>query len=58
MFEPELHHEIDGMGLGLAIVENIVLGHGGDVAVQDAQGGGAVFEITLPGPTPAGGSDA
>jgi len=41
-----------GVGLGLAIVREIVLGHGGTVSVTDAPGGGAAFRIRLPAPEP------
>jgi two-component system OmpR family sensor kinase len=37
-----------GAGLGLAIVAAIVAAHHGEVAARDAEGGGAVFEVTLP----------
>ncbi len=37
-----------GLGLGLAIVRGFVAAQGGDVAVGDAPGGGAVFTIYLP----------
>jgi signal transduction histidine kinase len=39
---------VGGSGLGLAIVRAVAEAHGGAVAVRDAQGGGALFEITLP----------
>jgi signal transduction histidine kinase len=39
----------EGFGLGLSIVRAIAEAHGGTVAVGDAPGGGARFEITLPG---------
>ena len=35
-------------GLGLAIVRAVAEAHGGRVAVGDADGGGAVFTVTLP----------
>jgi len=35
-------------GLGLSIVRSIVDGYGGSVGVRDREGGGTVFEITLP----------
>ncbi len=38
-----------GSGLGLNIVQVIARAHGGSVQVDDADGGGAVFTITLPG---------
>jgi two-component system, OmpR family, sensor kinase len=37
-----------GAGLGLAIVKAIVEAHHGDVDGQNADGGGAVFRVTLP----------
>ena len=37
-----------GAGLGLAIVREIVLAHGGSVGIDDAQGGGASIWFTLP----------
>src|SRR5205823_13712185 len=39
-----------GVGLGLAIVAGIAAEHGGSVAAANADGGGAVFTITLPHP--------
>ncbi|MCG5216619.1 HAMP domain-containing histidine kinase [Streptosporangium sp. KLBMP 9127] len=38
----------EGAGLGLAIVRSIAEAHGGDVSVGDAEGGGALFTITIP----------
>jgi two-component system, OmpR family, sensor histidine kinase MprB len=37
-----------GSGLGLAVVREIALGHGGTVAAEPAPGGGAVLRLTLP----------
>jgi signal transduction histidine kinase len=37
-----------GAGLGLAIVRDLVLAHGGDVTAGEAPGGGALFEVRLP----------
>ena len=46
-----------GAGLGLAVVREIALGHGGEVAAEPAPGGGTVMRLTLPAPAgsaPAG----
>jgi signal transduction histidine kinase len=40
-------HRAEG-GLGLAIVRAIVLAHGGTVSAANAEGGGAVFTVTIP----------
>jgi two-component system, OmpR family, sensor kinase len=37
-----------GSGLGLAIVRAVTAAHGGNVEIQDAEGGGARFVVTLP----------
>jgi signal transduction histidine kinase len=37
-----------GLGLGLAIVRDIVEAHGGTIRVEDAPGGGAEFVVELP----------
>ena len=37
-----------GVGLGLAIVQQIVNAHGGDIKIDDSELGGALFRITLP----------
>ena len=37
-----------GSGLGLSIVSAVADSHGGTVEVRDAEGGGAVFAVTLP----------
>ena len=38
----------EGAGLGLAIVAAIADGHGGEVSVEGAEGGGALFTIRIP----------
>jgi nitrogen fixation/metabolism regulation signal transduction histidine kinase len=48
VFEPDFTTKSDGMGLGLAIVENIIIGHGGRIAVQSEPGRGTAFTIDLP----------
>ena len=41
-----------GSGLGLAIVQQIVLLHGGEVVVESPPAGGSRFIISLPAPDP------
>jgi two-component system sensor histidine kinase KdpD len=41
-----------GAGLGLAVVRAIVQAHGGSVSAENRLGGGAVFRIVLPAPSP------
>ena len=38
----------DGTGLGLAVVQKIVLDHGGEVAVESTGSQGTTFKVTLP----------
>lgn len=52
VFEPAFTTKSDGMGLGLAIVENIVRNHGGSIEITDPPGHGATFVITLPSSQP------
>ena len=40
-------HEM-GTGLGLSVVHNIIIAHGGDVSVRSREGQGAEFTISLP----------
>jgi two-component system sensor histidine kinase SenX3 len=39
---------IKGTGIGLAMVQHIVSGHGGRVALESAPGEGSTFTIVLP----------
>ena len=39
-------------GLGLSIAAAIVAAHGGQIVVEDAPGGGALFRVLLPAPWP------
>ncbi len=56
IFAPDFSTKKEGMGLGLAIVEGIVRGHGGTLDVESIVGEGTRFTIRLPveGPPPTG----
>jgi two-component system sensor histidine kinase BaeS len=41
--------ETGGSGLGLAIAKALVEAHGGQIAAQNREGGGAIFTVRLPG---------
>ena len=43
-----LDSDTPGQGIGLAVVAEIVARYGGDVAIDDAELGGAKFTVTLP----------
>lgn len=46
---------IDGMGIGLYVVQEVVALHGGRVEVRSAEGAGSTFTICLPASTANGG---
>ena len=48
LFE-KLDYTSEGSGIGLALVKRIVNHHGGEVWIEDAEGGGACFCLSLPG---------
>ena len=53
VFAPDYSTKPGGMGLGLAIVQDIVRAHGGTIEVSDRPGGGAAFRFSLPAPPAA-----
>jgi nitrogen fixation/metabolism regulation signal transduction histidine kinase len=38
----------EGLGMGLAIVRSVIEAHGGSIAAENAEGGGARFHFRLP----------
>ena len=46
--EQSRSRETGGTGLGLALARNIVRGHGGDITLEDREGGGLVARVALP----------
>jgi two-component system sensor kinase FixL len=48
LFEQFFTTKADGLGMGLAIVRSVIEAHGGRIAVENAEGGGACFYFTLP----------
>ena len=56
IFEPYFSTKRTGMGLGLAIVRNIIEQHGGQIAARSRSGEGTAFTIRLPASTTVQGS--
>jgi nitrogen fixation/metabolism regulation signal transduction histidine kinase len=48
LFEPYVSTKKRGSGLGLALVRDIAVQHGGRAALEDRDGGGAVARLVLP----------
>jgi len=48
LFEPKFTTKTSGMGLGLAMVRNIVETYGGEISFVSEEGKGAVFKVVFP----------
>jgi signal transduction histidine kinase len=47
-FRIDQSSSVEGQGIGLALVREIVLQHGGSIGVEGEHGAGAVFRVSLP----------
>jgi two-component system sensor kinase FixL len=55
LFQPFVTSKANGMGVGLSICRTIIEAHGGRITARPNDGGGTVFEFTLPFAEPEAG---
>ncbi|MES9885267.1 MAG: ATP-binding protein, partial [Candidatus Sedimenticola sp. 6PFRAG1] len=48
IYDPFYTTRSDGTGLGLAVVQSVVLGHQGEISVDERGGGGTCFVLSFP----------
>ena len=48
LFQPFVTSKVNGMGVGLSICHTIIEAHGGRITAGPNEGGGTVFEFTIP----------
>lgn len=48
LFQPFVTSKVNGMGVGLSICRTIIEGHGGSISARPNDGGGTIFEFTIP----------
>ncbi len=57
LFQPFVTSKPNGMGVGLSICRTIIEAHGGRISARANDGGGTVFEFTLPFAEPGAGHE-
>ena len=48
LFQPFVTSKVNGMGVGLSICHTIIEAHGGRITASPNEGGGTIFEFTIP----------
>ena len=48
LFQPFVTSKLNGMGIGLSICRTIIEAHGGAISARPNDGGGTIFEFTIP----------